>query len=77
MRGVERRAQGLSGGAPTTYCLQEADVLSERSDAAAEGEQEHEDAHHDQQDGRVHCQACQRSFWGRGLSLSLTEPGAD
>ena len=60
-------ARGLPRGSPlTTHRLQEADVLTERSDTAAEGEQEHEDAHHDQQDGWVHSQAGQRRLWGRG-----------
>lgn len=35
------------------YHLEEADVLSERSDAAAEGDEEHDHAHHDEDDGRV------------------------
>ena len=69
-RSTGRRGPGLPRGSPlTTHRLQEADVLAERSDAAAEGEQEHEDAHHDQQDGRVHSQAGQRRLWGGVLSV--------
>ena len=69
---MEEAARAFLGAPLTTHCLQEADVLPERADAAAEGEQEHEDAHHNQQDGRVHGQAGQRCFWGRGLPLSLS-----
>lgn len=73
MRGTWRREARAFLGAPlTTHRLQEADVLPERANAAAEGEQEHKDAHHDQQDGWVHGQAGQCCFWGKGLSLSLS-----
>lgn len=48
-----------------------ADVPAERSsDVAAEGEQEPQDAHHDQQDGWAHGQAGQRRS-GERLSLCL------
>lgn len=35
------------------YHLEEADVLSEGSDASAEGDEEHDHAHHDEDDGWV------------------------
>lgn len=51
-----------------------ADVLAERSsDVAAEGEQEPQDAHHDQQDGWAHGQAGQL-LWGSG-AVSLSASG--
>lgn len=60
----EERARLFCG--LTTYCLQKADVLSKGSDTATEGEKEHEDTHHDQQDSRVHRQTSQGCFWERG-----------
>lgn len=60
----EERAGPVRG--LTTHCLQQTDVLSKGSDTAAEGEEEHEDAHHDQQDSRVHRQAGQGCFWEKG-----------
>lgn len=63
-------------GPLTTHRLQEADVLTEGPNTATEGEQKHEDAHHDQQDGGVHCQAGQGCFWGKGLCLSLSPVSA-
>lgn len=59
-------------GPRSTHRLQEADVLTEGSDTAAEGKQKHEDAHHDQQDGWVHSQAGQGCFWEKRLFLSLS-----
>lgn len=50
----------------TTHRLQKADVLPKGSDTATEGEKEHENAHYDQQDGRVHRQTSQGCFWERG-----------
>lgn len=45
---------------PRTHRLQQTDVLPQGADAAAEGDEEGEDAHHDQQDGGVHRQAGHR-----------------
>lgn len=59
-------------GPLSTHRLQEADILTEGSNTATEGEQKHEDAHHDQQDGGVHSQVGQGCFWEKGLFLSLS-----
>lgn len=72
LRGTGQRGQDFLVGPLTTHCLQKADVLTEGSNAATEGEQEHEDSHHEQKDGWVHCQVSQGCFWGKGLSLSLS-----
>lgn len=58
-------------GPLSTHRLQEADVLTEGSDTATEGEQKHEDAHHDQQDGWIHSQG-PGCFWEKGRFLSLS-----
>lgn len=68
-------SRALVNGELSTYSLQEADILTERSNTAAEGEQEHEHAHHNEQDGGVHSQAGQGCFWERGFGS--VPPGTD
>lgn len=72
VRSGQHRLSGQGGAG--THRLQKADVLPKGSDAAAEGEKEHQHAHHDQQDGGVHCQTRQGCFWER--SSPQLEPRA-
>lgn len=54
--------------------LEQADVLPQGAHAAAEGDEEGEDADHDQQDGRVHRQAGQRRLCHGQLSPTVSVP---
>lgn len=45
------------------YCLQKADVFSQGAHAAAEGDDEHEEAHDHQHDSGVHRQTCKCCLW--------------
>lgn len=49
---------------PPHYCLEEADVLSEGSDASAERDEEHDHPHHDQDDSRVDEERVPHRVWG-------------
>lgn len=45
------------------YCLEEANVLSERANAAAEGDEEHDHPHHNQDDSRVDEECVPHRVW--------------
>lgn len=54
-----------------SYRLQEADVLSKSSNAATEGDEEHDHAHHDQDDRRVDQERVSDRVCKRQTQMSL------
>lgn len=74
------RCRGGVGGhlgrdlpSPGTHRLQQADVLPQGTNAAAEGDEEGEDADHDKQDGGVHRQAGHRRLCRGEPSLAAPQ----
>lgn len=54
-----------------TYKLQQANVLPQRAHAAAERDDKHEDADHQQHHGRVHGETRQRRLYGKRVDRGL------
>lgn len=52
------------------YCLEEANVLSEGSDATAESDEEHDHPHHNQDDGWVDQERVPHCVWEKDMNTT-------